>query len=259
MIKKSRKELLKTEDAFIVAASDSAAWLQKHRVTLLSVGAVIVLTGAAAWGLMAHRQSTAHNAAELFAAGWKILNAEVVKTASDAKPTAEPPTYATDKDKWTAARTQFEAAAERGGTQPIAQMARLMVVDLSDKLGDAPKAEQTLAVVRKDMKGDDPLAFLPAERVAYLREAQGDKDGAIAALQDIASNDKRFFSDYAQFHQARLYLAKGDTERARGLLEHVEKIFPQSAIAEDVKTKLDELGGKAAETGTPGAPSKAAP
>ncbi len=152
------------------------------------------------------------------------------------------PTFASEEDKWKAALAKFEVVVDRAGMRGVGVMAAVFVADLQAKLGDRTGSQTTFQGVQNALTKNDHLFFLAAERTAYLRETDGDVDGAIAALDDIASDDKRFYSDYAQVHQARLYLKKEDKERAKTILEHVEHAFPHSSLSDDVRLQLTELG-----------------
>jgi tetratricopeptide (TPR) repeat protein len=285
--KQSRKELLKHDDAFTVAAGQASTWFVKHRAIVLgSLGAVLALAlgviGAQAWG-----HSKSKEASHYFAEGWKLnegrlkkaegsksahgkaADGNTVTTASaktsdanapknaiargdaDAEEEAEDeaeqaddrPQFDTNKDKWTAARAEFEKALNVTGTKDVGAMAAFMVGDLSDKLGEHDRAEKVFGSLRAELPKQDSLSFLAVERFAYGREAAGDPDGAIEALRELAADDTRFYADYAQMHQARLHLAKGDKDRAREMLQHIESEFPDSSLQDEVRAKLQELGG----------------
>ena len=95
--KQTRKELLKEEDAFIDAANQSIAWVDKNKnlVIALTIGLATVI--ALGWGgmeVMALEKSESSSELE---AAMKILNAEVAIDESTAAPDAEPPVFASDE------------------------------------------------------------------------------------------------------------------------------------------------------------------
>ena len=331
---KSRKELLQREDAFITAAEQSAAWVNKYRTALLAGIGAVVLAAAGVWGTSEYLRKRDRDASVIFAEGLRIVelgkvtkpgegkadkrkapgegdtsssktasagkaeksakadddkaktkseaqakhsqneagqaaaaDAEGAEAAAGTSDTAETeedeeeddrslPTFPSDEEKWKAALTKFEAVVDRAGMRGVGVMAAVLVADLQAKLGDKTGAQTTFQGVQNALTKNDHLFFLAAERAAYLREADGDVTGAIAALDDIAGDDKRFYSDYAQVHQARLYLKKEDKERAKTILEHVEHAFPHSSLSDDVRLQLTDLGVVPA-TGAvdPGVPS----
>ena len=294
MTKQSRKELLKHDDAFIVAAGQATTWFTEHRTPLIGgVGALLVLA-LGFIGFSAYGNSQSKEASRHFAEGWKLVEARTKPTKAEAEKIAarkeaakaaakaageeddaqdanaaqakadkededddDRPLFDTSKDKWSAARTAFAEAERVTGRKGVGAMAALMVGDLSDRLGEHDKAEQEYAALRQDLPQKDSLSFLPVERFAYAREAAGDLEGAIAALNDLAADEQRFYADYAQLHQARLFLAKGDKDKARTMLEHIVQAFPETSLEEEVKAKLAELGGSEgmAQLGAPAAPA----
>lgn len=280
--KQSRKDLLKREDAFILAAEEGAAWASKYRMPLMAVAAALVVVALGAWGFGAYGEKRDREASQMFSEGWKIVEEGVVKDPAQAEegaaadpnhkpksakadrkkgkrgqdegsePDANAPTFASEKEQWAAARQKFQEVVDRAGMKGVGAMAAFMVGDLDEKLGEAEASEKLFADLQKALSPKDHLYFLAAERVAYRHEARGDNDGAIEALRELAADDKYFYADYAQFHQARLYLAKSDTDKARSLLDHIDKAFPHSSLIDDVRTKLAELGdGGVAALGQP--------
>lgn len=305
MTAKSRKELLRREDAFITAAEQSAAWVHKYRTALLAAVGAVVLAAGGVWGTSEYLHKRDRDASVMFAEGLRIVElgkvtkptkARGATDAADAKllaaaqstkaatgtkqapPEAKAaakaeqaataaadetdetaqgddeteeeddeeelpvPTFATDEEKWKAALEKFESVVDKAGMRGVGVMAAIFVGDLQAKLGDRTGAQTTFAAIQNTLTKSDHLYFLAAERTAYLHEADGDIDGAIAALEEIASDDKRFYADYAQVHQARLYLKKEDKDRAKTMLEHVEHAFPHSSLSDDVRLHLTELG-----------------
>ena len=246
MTKQSRKELLKQDDAFVHTANDVASWAMQRRKPLIAGGVALLALVLVVLGVTQYMHARDRDASNGFAEGWRALNARIIKP-DDAKAheDLEPGelSFPTEKDRWTAARAAFQTAVDEAGYRGVGAMAAFFVGDLSDKLGERDKAEAVFSALRKELSASDNLYWLAAERQAYLREAAGDRDGALDALQAVASDDKRFYADAAQFHQARIYLAKGDKEKARTMLQHIDKAFPTSSLGDEVKAKLDELGG----------------
>jgi tetratricopeptide (TPR) repeat protein len=258
--KQSRKELLKRDDAFLHAASDVTTWATKHSKPLVAGGVAVLLLVIVAWGAMHYMASRDRDASNIFAEGWRAINAEVVKPDDAKKKDKVEPgqlTFASEKERWTAARDAFQQTVDKAGYRGVGALAAFFVGDLSDRLGERDKAEASFAALRRELSPNDNLYFLAAERQAYIKEAQGDRDAALEALKEVASDDKRFYADAAQFHQARLYLAKGDRDKARSMLQHIDKAFPSSSLSEDVKAKLEELGGRDVAALDPAAPADA--
>jgi predicted negative regulator of RcsB-dependent stress response len=254
--KLTRKELLSKEDAFTSAAQQSVEWVADHKrqvIVLTSAGFIAI---AAIWTGLAWKESRDVAASELLAAAITTYDAQVITESETTKanPTGEEPTFATEEAKRTAALEKFRAVIDAASSSAVADVARFYVGKLEADAGNAAAAEKTFTALVDSLSTKDSLYFLALERLAYLQEGRGDVDGAIAALGRVAQNDEAPFRDVAMYHQARLYLAKGDTERGKNLLAAIEKDFPKSPVKDDVKNRLALLGGTAAA-----APTKEAP
>ena len=247
--KVSRKELLKTEDAFLHAAHETAGWAKTHRAKLVGGVLAVVVALAALIGGSSYVESRARTGSAELYKGLAILEAQVVPAGAEkpADPNATPPTYATEDERLKAARAQFEKAIAAGSPTGAVTLSRFMVASLSQQLGEVDAAAKTFGELASSLAPTDPLAFLAVERLAYLQETKGDVQGAIKTLSRIADGDKkRFYSDAAKFQQARLHHVAGEKVAARSLLEKMEVDHPESSILEQVRTKLAELGPKAA-------------
>jgi tetratricopeptide (TPR) repeat protein len=196
------------------------------------------------WGTVEYVRSRDYEASLLFKRGIDLLDGEVLGVASEAEPDPEAsePTFGTDQEKWTAARDQFVRVTEEAGGSGVASLAGFLAADLDEKLGDLEAAEERFLSLAGDLGTSDSLYFLAVERAAYLQEARGNVDGALRTLSKLVNVESGFYSDSASFHQARLYLGKGENSRARNILQRIEEDFPASPILDEVRERLDSLG-----------------
>ncbi len=239
--KKTRKQLLKQDDAFIHAAGKSAVWIKSHRaLVILGSVAVVVLIGGL-WGAIEYVQHRDLRASNLYLQALAIKDAQVVAEA-EAKPDATPPTFASDKAKNEAARAAFDKVIAKASGSGVAEMARFYVADLDADLGDTDKALAAFEALASELSPHDSLYFLAVERTAYLHEGKGDVDAAIAAWQRLAAGKEAFYADEALYQMARLRAQKGDNKGARELLERFEKEFTDSSVQEQAKELLAQLG-----------------
>ncbi|MEE8410402.1 MAG: tetratricopeptide repeat protein [Myxococcota bacterium] len=255
MAKLSRKQLLKKDDAFLSAASQSAKWLGSHRMQVIAGSIATVAAILAIWGAVEYTRARDIKASALFEQGLELLEADVLlqgsnrlpeDSADTAEPTADPPTFADDNAKWTAARDQFQRVVDEGGGSGVVTLARFLLADLYEKLEDVEAAEREFGVLVDELGSGDTLSFLAVERAAYLHESRGDPDGALRLLSKLVNVEQGFYNDHATYHQARIYLAKGETDRARNLLERIQKDFPESSVLARVRNRLAELPAKPA-------------
>ncbi len=171
----------------------------------------------------------------------KSSRVETAKAARDGAEEDPALAFASAHDKWKAARTIFADLLGKAGYKGIGIAAAFLQADLDDRLGDHEAAESTFGRLADTLKPQDPLYFLAAERLAYAKERRHDAAAAIAALAPLAGDDKLFYADYAQFHQARLYMAGHEDERARALLEHLQRSFPNSSLSDEIHGQIEIL------------------
>ena len=59
------------------------------------------------------------------------------------------------------------------------------------------------------------------EGLGFAKEGKGDLEGALASYRELETVDGRGFKELGMYHQARMLLAKGDKEGAKGLFKQV--------------------------------------
>jgi tetratricopeptide (TPR) repeat protein len=57
------------------------------------------------------------------------------------------------------------------------------------------------------------------EGMGFAKEGKGDLDGALETFKQLEAIDAKGYKELAQYHQARILIAKGDTEKAKELLK----------------------------------------
>lgn len=246
MAKLKRKELLKKDDAFLSAASQSARWMGAHRWQVVGGSVAAVAAILVAWAAVEYVRERDAAASELYERGITILDAEVLARDSEEAPNpdGDPPTFPDENAKWQAARDQMKKVVDEAGGSGVATLARFLVADLEEKLGNTAEAEKGFTELAESLSPTDTLAYLATERAAYHKEASGDMDGALRLLNRLVNVEQGFYNDHATYHLARLYTTKGDTGRARNLLERIEEEFPDSGILDKVRERLADLPPK---------------
>jgi hypothetical protein len=167
--------------------------------------------------------------------------------------------FADKQAQWSAAKGVFDGLVKRTGLRGIGVPAAFVSADLAAKLGSHEAAAQGFEALQKALKPQDLLYFVAAERVAYEKERQHDMPAALAALAPLATDDKLFYADYAQLHQARLEAADGHSEAARNLLEHLERAHPSSSLGEEVRGLLELMPQPAEPSAAAAAPQSPEP
>lgn len=231
--KQSRKELLKSDDAFIQAANTGAEWITENRTWVIgAVGAIVLVVtgGIVAQTMMA---SAASEQADALAAALAVYNAELVPEA-EANPDGDPPTFATEDARREAARAAFEKLVGDSGAGLLAQF---YAADLAEAAGETDAAMAQFDALLEKLSPTHDLYFLAIERAAYAHERTGDLDGAMAIWGRLTTGNA-FYRDRAAFQRARLLEAKGEKQKAAELYASMENEFPESAMVDSARKRL---------------------
>jgi tetratricopeptide (TPR) repeat protein len=243
--KQSRKELLKSEDAFVSAAQATALWAQENKPALSGGALLLLVLAVGAWGSVEYCRGQNERAAELFQATTLIQQASIAQAGEEGSVSggaaADTMVFANEAEKDKAVLAKLQEVATVGPHTGTGTVARFYAAGLEEKLGRLDAAEGAFVALMKDLRPRDTLYFLAAERAAYLQEQSGRVDAAISTYDELLLGDARFYRDHALYHQARLYQAKGDLEKAENLFSRVEKNFPDSAVKEEVRERLAAL------------------
>jgi len=241
--KKTRKQLLKEQDAFLQAASSSAEWFQENRGKVIALSVAGFCLIAAVWGGAEYIRHRDGRASELLQNALKYWDAEVVAEGADiqAEPEGDPPTFATADAKHQTIIQELAAVSGYAAGTGVDQLAQFYMAEEHYRSGDKQSALKAFKGLLLSLGEDDNLTFLAVERTAYLQEELGQVDEAIATLKRVANRQGRFYADYTAYHQARLYQTKGDSDRAQNILEKIEKDYPESPAREQVKSRLVAL------------------
>ena len=150
--------------------------------------------------------------------------------------------------KWDLSERAYLQVAERTPEERRAAGALKMVGDVDWKRDrfEAAAGRYDEALSRARRAGADSLAgalerLVPAalQRGAEQREAQGDRDGAAAAFEDLAASHPRYeFADRALYRAAGLRAAGGDSARAADDHARLVRDHPQSALVPDARLEL---------------------
>ncbi len=234
--KQSRKELLKSDDAFIQAANTGAEWITENRT--LVVGAVVAIVLAVTVSIVAQSfsSSAAADRADALAAAIAVYDAELVPEA-DADPDADPPTFANEEARREAARAAFEPLVEEPG---VGLLAQFYVADLAEAAGESQTALERFDALLAQLSPSHDFYFLAIERAAYAHERAGDLDGAMEIWGRLTAGNT-FYRDRAAFQRARLTEAKGEQKKAAELYASLENEFPDSAVVDEARKRLTLL------------------
>ncbi|WP_437728649.1 tetratricopeptide repeat protein [Sorangium sp. So ce861] len=263
------------EDALSRMTTGAGRWIKKNfHVIQWGVLAALVATGGVLFYLSRTEKRDAVSTSALMSA-----------VAADRGRVLAEDTRSEEEKEFDVTRT-FKSADERSDT---ALAAYNKVIDehggsgaaLLAKLGQAGvmldkkdydrALEAYGAVVSSPLAGADPdVKGRAIEGIGFAREGKGDLDGALASFKELEAIDMKGYKELALYHQARIQLAKGDSEKAKELLKSAhEKLQAPStegrsfqfleAVVEEMLRKIDPaavppraaFGGPKGQTMTP--------
>ncbi|WP_437603412.1 tetratricopeptide repeat protein [Sorangium sp. So ce590] len=263
------------EDALSRMTSGAGRWLKSNfHIVQWGALAAVVATGGLLFYLSRAEKRDAVSSSALVAA---VAADRGRVVAEDTRSEEEKELDATRTFKTAEERSDTALAAynkvidEHGGTGAaiLAKLGQAGV--LLDKKDYAHALDAYSAVVSSPLAGADPdVKGRAIEGIAFAREGKGDLDGALASFKELEAIDMRGYKELALYHQARIHLAKGDSDKAKELLKSAhEKLQAPSAegrsfqfleaVVEEMLRKIDPaavppraaFGGPKGQTMTP--------
>ncbi len=263
------------EDALSRMTSGAGRWLKSNfHIVQWGALAALVATGGVLFYLSRAEKKDAVSSSALVAA---VAADRGRVVAEDTRSEEEKELDATRTFKTAEERSDTALAAynkvidEHGGTGAaiLAKLGQAGV--LLDKKDYAHALDAYSAVVSSPLAGADPdVKGRAIEGIAFAREGKGDLDGALASFKELEAIDMRGYKELALYHQARIQLAKGDSDKAKELLKSAhEKLQAPSAegrsfqfleaVVEEMLRKIDPaavppraaFGGPKGQTMTP--------
>lgn len=217
--------------------TDIGHYINHHRKSIL-IGAVVVVLGIAAYSVVNYSSSKSNEQkmAQLFeaeAAVDKIIEPSAPAPGADGKvPEAKKLTAADATEMLKIIDGLPVEIAKQPGAVPLV----LKVVTEVEKIDPAINVTETLERFVKYFSTKEPLYFFLASKLAVLHEDAGNLPRAIELLEGVVAGNHKYLEGKTYLDLGRLYIAKGDKDKARKNFEHISKTFPNSDYA-----KLSEL------------------
>ncbi len=233
---------LKAPDEFQKLGETAVPWLEKHIKTVLIAGGA-VLGAAAIYGIASSGGKHADTAsAQEFSAALEVLSREVNVNADAKAADAAKPPFKSEQDKDDAiVKTLTEFRSKNGG-KPSAVNAALPLAQAYLRQGKAGEALPLIEEFLKSADAADPLRAQALEARGYALEGEKKYDEAIAAFDQLATENKTdFLKGMGQYHHARLLLLKGDTAGAAKGFSEIEAIASGSSAARLAKDRIAAL------------------
>lgn len=243
------------EDALSRMVSGTGRWLKRNfHIVQWGILAGIVALGGTLFYLSRSEEKEAAASAALAAAvaadRGRVLAED---TRSEEEKEFDPTrTFKTAEERSDTALAAYNKVIDEHPGTGAALLAKLGQAGvLLDKKDYAHALDAYSAVVSSPLAAADPdVKGRAIEGIGFAREGKGDLDGALASFKELEGIDTKGYKELALYHQARIHLAKGDSEKAKELLKSAhEKLQAPSvdgrsfqfleAVVEEMLRKLD--------------------
>lgn len=228
MARDTRKELLK-QDEFMDTAFDIGHWFEENWKLVARVAVGIVIVAVAIAGFVTMRAIGVRKSQEIVAEG----SGHYTRAAAS---------QFIDSDALADALVKFEEAEAKAGSNdpgPLATYYRALTLY---RLGRSDEAITALKSFQNSPADADTLRWAATSLLAKLLTESGDRDGAIALLQPIASDDASAMPrDQALLQLGEVYMSAGDATAAREQWQRLVDDLPQSAAASLAQQRLEAI------------------
>ncbi len=239
-MKKELKRHIK-QDEFVTGLQRTVGWARTHarelKVGLLAVAAAAALVIGA--GAFRDRRQSAAQAA--FAAALEIYHAP---TQSDLQPgeRASGTVYATANERWSKAKSAFDAVADKYGSIDAGRRARYYAALCRIELGERAEADKALAELAQRKGGDEMVPALARMALAEVHRRAGRLDKAVDAYRQMA-DDTSFAlpRDHVLMRLGSLLEDARRPEEAQASYRRLAEEFPASPYAGEARRRAEYL------------------
>ncbi|MGK4004995.1 tetratricopeptide repeat protein [Sorangium sp. So ce1036] len=223
------------EDALSRMASGAGRWVKNnfHIVQWGFLAGLVALGGALFYMSRSEKEAAASSAALAAAVAADRGRVLAEDTRSDEEKELDVTrTFKTAEERSDTALAAYNKVVDEHAGTGAAILAKLGQAGvLLDKKDYAHALDAYSAVVSSPLAAADPdVKGRAIEGIGFAREGKGDLDGALASFKELEGIDTKGYKELALYHQARIHLAKGDSEKAKELLKGAhEKLQAPSA------------------------------
>lgn len=236
--KQKRKDMLKSSDAFISAATDTAQWVQEHKQPVIAgiVAIVVVIVGL--WGVLMYLDTVAQDSSSLYYAALNIEQADVGLSdantdQSEMQNVESNKVFASRAEKLTAVEKSYKKIIKEYDGIDVAQLARYRLAVAYTENDQHDKAiDMFQEYLKNTAQMNDNLTFLVREQLGYIYEQKNMLDQAMDVFTEMGDDNGGVYQDASYYHQARILAQKGKIKEAKELFERVSKEFPSSNFKE---------------------------
>jgi hypothetical protein len=210
-----------TPDPTAEAAANVTHYVQDHTGRLVAGALAVVALGLVLVFGRDLLMSGSAEQAKLLETAIEIANTPIDANDDDGKDDKGKPVFKSEKDRAGKAVEAFAAVVKNGSDTRAGSLAKLAQGSLLTSLGKGDQAAPLFAAAFAAEKERPSVAAIALEGQGIALEAAGKADEAEKRFETLKSFDGSAYKDVAEYHLARLKLAKGDREAAKLLLKGV--------------------------------------
>jgi tetratricopeptide (TPR) repeat protein len=234
-------------------ATVAADWAQTHRRTILIGIGVLAVGLVGFWGYMHHVQTTGQAASSALWGAVETADAEIrVGDAPPADADDEEKTFATVTARAEAALEAYRKVNRDHGGTLSASWATLGEASALYELGKWAEARDKFERAYRQVGADDiAITWAALEGIVFTYEAEEKWDDALGKLEELGQASGGRFKDFADYHRARIQMAKGDTTAAKETLqtllerlrspENAKEVGQLSGLMSSAEVRLGEI------------------
>lgn len=256
---KDEQRNLKAPDELQKLGATAVPWLEVHgRNVILGVLAVVVVF-AIGTGLKELSNRGEVRATHAFGESLKVLSRDVNASPTAVTAPGDEPAFKTEQEKDEALvknLTEFRKANEG---RKAAASAALPLAQALLRQGKAADALPLVDEYLKNADANDPLRPAAYEARGYAFEEQKKYDEAMAAFEQLSSENKTdFMKGMGLYHRGRVLLLQGKSDEGAKQLVEVPNMAPNTAAARLATDRIALLASQGVKipTATTPVPSK---
>jgi hypothetical protein len=238
------------------AAGKFTTALQMNRDRILIGLAALVVASGLAFGLTRFMRSGAREQAAELGRAIELANAPIDAEDADGKTDDGKPLFKSESERASKSAAAFAEAAKEDIKGATGTWAKLGQAAAQLTLGKAEEARGLFQSVSAGDVDDPGVRARSLEGAAIALETQGKADEALKAFEQLKKLEGE--QELADFHVARLRLAKGDREGAKNLLKTLydrlnaakEDSPPSPYLKAEVELRLAELDSSLVNQGS---------
>jgi tetratricopeptide (TPR) repeat protein len=243
---KLKQKELKQPDTFQKVGGEASAWLvERQKQVVAALGVLLVGGGGVALASYFSQRGSSQATKDLGAALQPLTRPVTPGAPAPAGAVASEAPFESEKAKDEAVVASLEGFRKANPNGQAAVTAVLPLAQAQLRLGKFDQAIASFDEYLAKAAAENPLRASALEGKGYALEGKGDVDGALAAFEKLATDNKtEFLKGQGLLHKGRLLIQKGKKEEAAKVLAEVATVAPDSDAQRAATARLAVLASE---------------